>query len=184
MPIGLSGGWNQIQFNLADFTKRAYGTQFIETLRVQVHANARIRRIYFCERLYAEEELPQDYKLYLPLDRKQKKGKVGKESTQAKPSAAPPPTPPAEIEKKEETPQPASEPVKQEPPEVPNIKEEKPEPIKEEVIEDIKAEEPEPVPETVAEDTVTEPPAAEETPAVEELPEVEEPPKAELEEES
>ncbi|XP_068620477.1 cilia- and flagella-associated protein 20-like [Battus philenor] len=68
MPIGLSSGWNQIQFNLADFTKRAYGTQFIETLRVQVHANARLRRIYFCERLFSEEELPQDYKLYLPLE--------------------------------------------------------------------------------------------------------------------
>lgn len=25
MPIGLNPGWNQIQFNLADFTKRAYG---------------------------------------------------------------------------------------------------------------------------------------------------------------
>ena len=25
MPIGLSSGWNQIQFNLADFTRRAYG---------------------------------------------------------------------------------------------------------------------------------------------------------------
>lgn len=25
MPIGLSSGWNQVQFNLSDFTKRAYG---------------------------------------------------------------------------------------------------------------------------------------------------------------
>nr|XP_034835136.1 cilia- and flagella-associated protein 20-like [Maniola hyperantus] len=73
MPIGLSNGWNQIQFNLADFTRRAYGTQFIETLRVQVHANARLRRIYFSDRLYTEEELPQDYKLYLPLERKEKR---------------------------------------------------------------------------------------------------------------
>lgn len=73
MPIGLSEGWNQIQFNLSDFTRRAYGTQFIETLRVQVHANVRLRRIYFAERLYTEEELPQDYKLYLPLEKKGKK---------------------------------------------------------------------------------------------------------------
>lgn len=76
MPIGLSGGWNQIQFNLADFTRRAYGTQYIEALRVQVHANARLRRIYFSERLFTEEELPQDYKLYLPLEAKSKKGKL------------------------------------------------------------------------------------------------------------
>ncbi|CAH2089658.1 unnamed protein product [Euphydryas editha] len=78
MPIGLSGGWNQIQFNLADFTRRAYGTQFLETLRVQVHANARLRRIYFSERLYTEEELPQDYKLYLPLEKKSRKVKSEK----------------------------------------------------------------------------------------------------------
>jgi len=35
------------QFNLSDFTRRAYGTNYIETLRVQIHANCRIRRIYF-----------------------------------------------------------------------------------------------------------------------------------------
>lgn len=95
MPIGLSGGWNQIQFNLADFTRRAYGSQFIETLRVQVHANARLRRIYFSDRLYTEEELPQDYKLYLPLERKQKKKDKKEEpikptvSKTAQPSAVP-----------------------------------------------------------------------------------------------
>lgn len=32
----LDEGWNQIQFNLADFTKRAYGTAYVETLRIQV----------------------------------------------------------------------------------------------------------------------------------------------------
>ena len=35
MPMRLDDGWNQIQFNLADFTRRAYGTNYIETLRVQ-----------------------------------------------------------------------------------------------------------------------------------------------------
>merc|ERR1719258_190655 len=47
MPMRLDEGWNQIQFNLSDFTRRAYGTNYIETLRVQIHANCRIRRIYF-----------------------------------------------------------------------------------------------------------------------------------------
>lgn len=89
MPIGLSGGWNQIQFNLSDFTRRAYGTQYLETLRVQVHANARLRRIYFSDRLYTEEELPQEYKLYLPLEGKPKKGKLLKkeETVVTKPSS-------------------------------------------------------------------------------------------------
>lgn len=99
MPIGLSGGWNQIQFNLSDFTKRAYGTQFLETLRVQVHANVRVRRIYFADRLYTEEELPQDYKLYLPLERKKRKEEKKEEAKPAEaaaPSPVPPPAPPAE----------------------------------------------------------------------------------------
>ncbi|KAL2898153.1 Cilia- and flagella-associated protein 20 [Bienertia sinuspersici] len=67
MPLKLDEGWNQIQLNLADFTKRAYGTNYAETLRVQVHANCRLRRIYFSDRLYSEEELPPEFKLYLPM---------------------------------------------------------------------------------------------------------------------
>ncbi|XP_043502120.1 cilia- and flagella-associated protein 20-like [Polistes fuscatus] len=67
MPIGLSNGWNQIQFNLADFTRRAYGTNYVETTRMQMHANCRIRRIYFSSRLYNDEELPAEYKLFLPI---------------------------------------------------------------------------------------------------------------------
>lgn len=72
MPVRLDPGWNQIQFNLADFCKRAYGTNYIEALRVDIHANTRIRRVYFSERLYSEEELPTEYKLFLPLS--QRKG--------------------------------------------------------------------------------------------------------------
>jgi hypothetical protein len=69
MPMRLDEGWNQIQFNLSDFTRRAYGTNYIETLRVQIHANCRIRRIYFSDRLYSEEELPAEFKLFLPLQK-------------------------------------------------------------------------------------------------------------------
>jgi len=70
MPMRLDDGWNQIQFNLSDFTRRAYGTNYIEALRVQIHANCRIRRVYFCDRLYAEAELPAEFKLYLPVTQK------------------------------------------------------------------------------------------------------------------
>ncbi|XP_071810415.1 cilia- and flagella-associated protein 20-like [Asterias amurensis] len=66
MPMRLDKGWNQIQFNLSDFTKRAYGTNYKETLRVQIHANCRTRRVYFTDRLYSEDELPKEFKLYLP----------------------------------------------------------------------------------------------------------------------
>ncbi|KAJ1622341.1 Cilia/flagella-associated protein 20/WDR90/C3orf67 [Pavlovales sp. CCMP2436] len=69
MPMRLDEGWNQIQFNLSDFTRRAYGTNYIETLRVQIHANCRVRRIYFSDRLYSEEELPPEFKLFLPIQK-------------------------------------------------------------------------------------------------------------------
>jgi len=49
--------------------RRAHGTNFVETVRVTVHANCRLRRIYFAERLYGEEELPPEFKLYLPIQR-------------------------------------------------------------------------------------------------------------------
>lgn len=67
MPMRLDEGWNQIQFNLSDFTRRAYGSNYIETLRVQIHANCRIRRIYFSDRLYGEDDLPAEFKLFLPI---------------------------------------------------------------------------------------------------------------------
>ena len=63
----LDEGWNQIQFNLADFCRRAYGTTYVETLRVQVHCSCRVRRIYFSDRLYGEEELPAEFKLFVPV---------------------------------------------------------------------------------------------------------------------
>ncbi|KAK5646642.1 hypothetical protein RI129_005106 [Pyrocoelia pectoralis] len=114
MPIGLSPGWNQIQFNLADFTKRAYGKRstYLETVRVQIHANVRIRRIYFSDRLYGDDEMPQEFKLFLPVPgtRKRQKGqKTGDaekkptvEGEAELPSVAPPATP-AESPKLEES---------------------------------------------------------------------------------
>jgi hypothetical protein len=36
---------------------------------VQLHANCRIRRIYFSDRLYSEEELPPEFKLFLPVQK-------------------------------------------------------------------------------------------------------------------
>merc|ERR1719317_466145 len=47
MPMRLDDGWNQIQ------------------------ANCRIRRVYFSDRLYSEDELPAEFKLYLPVQQKQ-----------------------------------------------------------------------------------------------------------------
>jgi len=62
MPMKLEDGWNQIVINLADFCKKAYGTNFVEVQRyfnkiirenrIQIHSNCLIRRIYFSEKQY------------------------------------------------------------------------------------------------------------------------------------
>ncbi|ELR21102.1 flagellar associated protein [Acanthamoeba castellanii str. Neff] len=70
MPLRLSEGWNQVQLNIADLMRKAYGTTFVEISRVQVHANCRLRRIYFAEKPHAEEELPPEFKLFLPSESK------------------------------------------------------------------------------------------------------------------
>ena len=91
MPMRLDDGWNQIQFNLSDFTRRAYGTNYIETLRVQIHANCRIRRIYFSDRLYSEDELPPEFKLFLPIQNKDAANGQPQQQ-QGKPAAQNPPS--------------------------------------------------------------------------------------------
>lgn len=73
MPMKLDEGWNQIQFNLADFTRRAYGSNYVETLRMQIHASCWLRRVYFCDRLYSEDELPLEFKLFVPSSKPVKK---------------------------------------------------------------------------------------------------------------
>ena len=58
---------NSTHFFFLFLTFSFTGTNYIETLRVQIHANCRIRRIYFSDRLYSEEELPPEFKLFLPI---------------------------------------------------------------------------------------------------------------------
>ena len=64
IPMKLDEGWNQIHFNLTDFTRRAYGTNYLETLRVQTHANCRIRRIYFTDQLLSSKSIPDEYRAF------------------------------------------------------------------------------------------------------------------------
>ena len=37
----------------------------VSPLRVQVHANCRIRRIYFTDRVYTPDEMPPEFKLFI-----------------------------------------------------------------------------------------------------------------------
>ncbi|UYV78137.1 CFAP20 [Cordylochernes scorpioides] len=66
MPMCMEEGWNQVQFNLADFVQKAYKTRYVETLRVTIHANCRIRRVFFTDRVYAENETPAGFRLFRP----------------------------------------------------------------------------------------------------------------------
>lgn len=60
------------------------GSTYIEAIRVQIHANVRIRRIYFTDQLHSDEDLPNEFKLFAPGLRDQKtKPKEKKPSKEA-----------------------------------------------------------------------------------------------------
>lgn len=88
MPLKLSTDWNQIQINLADFTHRAFGTNYLETVRVRINANVRLRHVYFTDRMYADNEKPKEYRLQLVNKNKMDIDRVCNEV-----SVAPPTTP-------------------------------------------------------------------------------------------
>ena len=50
--------------------KFANYTEVVLLSILQIHANCRIRRVYFSDRLYSEDELPAEFKLYLPVQNK------------------------------------------------------------------------------------------------------------------
>lgn len=74
IPMKLDEGWNQIHFNLTDFTRRAYGSNYKKTLRVQIHANCRIRRIYFTDQLLSSNKLPDEYRAFSNVNNDNNKG--------------------------------------------------------------------------------------------------------------
>lgn len=93
MPITLNDGWNQIQFNLAEFTTRSYKTQFMEVSKLRINANIRLRRVYFTESLLPEDQLPPEYKLYIPqVSKKPVKAKVILEEVKEKENVKPSPS--------------------------------------------------------------------------------------------
>lgn len=55
LPLMLEEGWNRVVVPLQDFTKKVYGTNYKETLRVQIYPNCRIQRVYFTNKLLDEE---------------------------------------------------------------------------------------------------------------------------------
>lgn len=57
--------WNRLCVPLAEYTRRAYGTGYVETARVQIHANCRLKRVYFAEKeMDEDDELPEEFRMY------------------------------------------------------------------------------------------------------------------------
>lgn len=98
MPLTLNRGWNQIQMNLVDFTRRAFNSNYVETVRIQINANCRLRNIFFSDRLYSDEEKPPAYKI-MTLEDKKKARKLRPERVSVTPKG---------IEEKTETLRPSS----------------------------------------------------------------------------
>lgn len=68
VPMRMEDGWNQIFFNLADFVKRAYGTNYKYTSKVQIHANCRLRRVYFTEHPQNYKKIPPEFKAFASIE--------------------------------------------------------------------------------------------------------------------
>ncbi|XP_060844061.1 uncharacterized protein LOC132924022 [Rhopalosiphum padi] len=63
-PICMQKDWNNLSINLADITSRSFKTTYMETVRIQVHANCRLRKIYFSDKLYPDDQLPNAYRMH------------------------------------------------------------------------------------------------------------------------
>ena len=44
-PITLEEGWNELATNLSELCARVYGTRYIETLRIEIHPNCKLREV-------------------------------------------------------------------------------------------------------------------------------------------
>lgn len=68
IPLKLEEGWNQIFFNLSDFVKRAYSTNFKEALRLQINANCRLKRVYFTDQPQNSRKIPPEFKAFICVE--------------------------------------------------------------------------------------------------------------------
>lgn len=67
IPMKLVPGWNNVTFDISDFVRSAYGTNYLETLRITIYANCRIRRAYFSNKVLNEDDIPSQFRI-VPVD--------------------------------------------------------------------------------------------------------------------
>lgn len=63
LPLFLEEGWNHITVPLQQYTARCYGTNYVQTLRVQIYASCRLRRVFFSNKICTEEEIPLEFRM-------------------------------------------------------------------------------------------------------------------------
>ncbi|CDJ43707.1 GD23728, related [Eimeria tenella] len=69
MPLRMDSGWVYVHLNLAELTRKAFGTHYNYTSRVLIHSSCRLQRVFFSEQPFREEQLPDE--LRLPLQETQ-----------------------------------------------------------------------------------------------------------------
>ncbi|KAG8195301.1 hypothetical protein JTE90_028448 [Oedothorax gibbosus] len=65
MPLALDEGWNKVQIDLASSQQERVRIS-VRVHPAKVFANCRMRRIFFSDRWYKEDELPNSYRLKKP----------------------------------------------------------------------------------------------------------------------
>ncbi|XP_076667250.1 uncharacterized protein LOC143368427 [Andrena cerasifolii] len=66
VKVQLETGWNKIELNLLHLTQAAFKCQYAVVQRLQVWGNCRLRRVYFIDKHYGNEEIcPELYQGFL-----------------------------------------------------------------------------------------------------------------------
>lgn len=66
MKVKFETGWNKLELDLSSLTQTAFKQEYAVTQRIQICGNCRLRRIYFIDRHYEDEEVcPELYHKFL-----------------------------------------------------------------------------------------------------------------------
>ena len=64
LPMRLVPGWNSVVLDLSALIRRLHHTEYKHATRITLFANCRVLRIFFCDRLYKQDELPHALRLF------------------------------------------------------------------------------------------------------------------------
>lgn len=58
VPLKLDDGWNNLEINLQTLCNEVYGSDYQALQRIIIYPNCRLRRVYFQDRHYEQDETP------------------------------------------------------------------------------------------------------------------------------